>query len=226
MSELFGTFHIAQISWQSALFSFLVTFLLSSLIAKVYEMTYEGLSWSRSLVHSIVLVSQVTCLIMMAIGDNIARGIGIIGLWAIVRFRTNLRDPRDMMFIFAALGAGVASGVQSYIFAVMGTAVFCIIALALKVSSIGTKRHNDGLIRFQLPADSNAVNHVTEALQRETRRFSLINMHDVAQGELIDLTYQVTLIDPDKAEELLQKLGRIGELSGLKYISHQSTIEA
>ena len=65
---------------------------------------------------------------MIAIGDNVARGIGIVGSLAIIRFRTNLRDPRDLVFLFAALGAGVACGVQSYIAAAFATALFCTIA--------------------------------------------------------------------------------------------------
>lgn len=225
MGELFSAFYTTNITWQTALFSFLVTFLLASVIAKVYEITYEGLSWSKSLTHSLVLGSQVTCLIMMAIGDNIARGIGIIGSLAIIRFRTNLRDPRDMVFIFAALGIGVAAGVQSYIIAIVGTAVFCLVALSLKLNNIGARRHNDGMVRFQLPANSEAVNRVSEVLRKGTKRFALVNMHDVAQGEFVDLTYQVTLMNSDGAEELLRLLGQIDEISGLRYISQQSNAE-
>jgi len=225
MGELFESFYTTNISWQTALFSFLISFLLASVIAKVYEITYEGLSWSKSLTQSLILGSQVTCLIMMAIGDNIARGIGIIGSLAIIRFRTNLRDPRDMVFIFAALGVGVAAGVQSYIVATVGAVAFCLVALSLKLNNIGAKRQSDGLIRLQLPAKSDAVNRVAEVLGRETKHFALVNMHEVAQGKIIDLTYQVKLPHPDKAEELLQALGEISEVGGLRYISQQSNVE-
>ncbi|MDZ7333443.1 MAG: DUF4956 domain-containing protein, partial [candidate division KSB1 bacterium] len=95
-----------QIEWPIALMSFLMAFLLSSLIAITYERTFQGLSYSRGLVQSMVLGSLVSCLLMIAIGDNIARGIGIVGSLAIIRFRTNLRDPRDLVFLFASLGVG------------------------------------------------------------------------------------------------------------------------
>ena len=88
-----------QIEWQVALLSFLLAFILSSVIAMIYERTFQGLSYSRGLVQSMVLGSIVSCLLMIAIGDNIARGIGIVGSLAIIRFRTNLRDPRDLVFL-------------------------------------------------------------------------------------------------------------------------------
>jgi hypothetical protein len=96
-----------QIEWQVALLSFLLTFLLTTCIALLYEKTYQGLSYSRGLVQSMILGSIVTCLLMISIGDNIARGIGIVGSLAIIRFRTNLREPRDLVFIFSSLGVGV-----------------------------------------------------------------------------------------------------------------------
>ncbi len=113
-----------QIEWQIALLSFLITFLLSTVIALTYERTFQGLSYSRGLVQSMILGSIISCLLMIAIGDNIARGIGIVGSLAIIRFRTNLREPRDLVFLFSSLGIGVASGVQSYATAITGAIMF------------------------------------------------------------------------------------------------------
>ena len=122
-----------QIEWQISLLSFLFAFVLSSVIALMYERTFQGLSYSRGLVQSMILGSIVSCLLMIAIGDNIARGIGIVGSLAIIRFRTNLRDPRDLVFLFASLGIGVAAGVQSYATAFIGTIVFCLIVFVLYI---------------------------------------------------------------------------------------------
>lgn len=225
MSELFGYGSMSLVTIEDVLLSFLLTFLLASVIAKTYQITYEGLSWSKSLTQALVLGSLVTCLIMIAIGDNLARGVGIIGSLAIIRFRTNLRDPRDIVFVFVALGVGVAAGVQSYVPALVGTAAFCLVALLLRFSNIGTSRKHDGMLRFQVPADSEASARVGEVLKRVTRTFALIAMNRVAQGEMIDYTYQVKLNEPEEAEELLRELERIDQIIGLKYMSNQSTVE-
>ena len=132
MDSLILDFGTLKLHWQSVLLSFLASFFLSSLIALVYERTFQGLTWSRGIMQSMVLGSIITCLLMIAIGDNVARGIGIVGSLAIIRFRTNLRDPRDLVFLFAALGSGVACGVQSYVAATFGTVLFCSIAIKVK----------------------------------------------------------------------------------------------
>ena len=214
-----------QIEWQIALLSFLIAFLFSSMIAIVYERTFQGLSYSRGLVQSMILGSIVSCLLMIAIGDNIARGIGIVGSLAIIRFRTNLRDPRDLVFLFASLGVGVASGVQSYATAFIGATMFCLIVFVLYVSPFGTRRKHDGLIRFQIPTGTQITAEVTRIMQNNTRHFVLVTMRDVAQGQAFDYAYQVKLFDPDDNHKLVRELEKIEGIRGLVYTNQEATLE-
>jgi hypothetical protein len=87
---------------------------LTQMLGAVYVWTFRGMSYSQGLVHAIVLGSIIACMLMLAIGNSIAAGLGIAGGLAIVRFRTALRDPRDMMFVFAGLGTGIASGLGAH----------------------------------------------------------------------------------------------------------------
>jgi hypothetical protein len=106
MESLLLSFGSVKLDWNHVILSFLLAFLCSSLVAAVYEKTYAGLSWSRGLLQTMILGSMTANLIMIAVGDNVARGIGIVGSLAIIRFRTNLRDPRDLVFLFSAMGIG------------------------------------------------------------------------------------------------------------------------
>lgn len=214
-----------QIEWQIALLSFLMALSLSSMIALVYEKTFQGLSYSRGLIQSMILGSLVSCLLMIAIGDNIARGIGIVGSLAIIRFRTNLRDPRDLIFLFASLGIGVASGVQSYMTAILGAGVFCLAALALAVSPFGARRKHDGLLRFQIPAGAASTEAVAQILQTKTKRFVLVTMRDIAQGEMFEYAYQVKLSGVADNQELLTALEKVAGMRGLTYTNQEAGVE-
>ena len=214
-----------QIEWQIALLSFLVAFLLSSVIAMIYERTFQGLSYSRGLVQSMILGSLVSCLLMIAIGDNIARGIGIVGSLAIIRFRTNLRDPRDLVFLFVSLGVGVASGVQSYITAIIGALMFCLVVFVLYVSPFGARRKHDGLVRFQIPQGPQAAGEVTNILLRCTKNFVLVAIRSVAQGQVMDYAYQVKLSDSADNVTLIQQLERINGIRGITYTNQEATVE-
>ncbi|MBN1998354.1 DUF4956 domain-containing protein [candidate division KSB1 bacterium] len=214
-----------QIEWQVGLLSFLIAFLLSSLIAIIYERTFQGLSYSRGLVQSMILGSIVSCLLMIAIGDNIARGIGIVGSLAIIRFRTNLRDPRDLVFLFASLGIGVSCGVQSYATALIGTIIFCLIVFVLYISPFGTRRKHDGLVRFQIPAGTQGSAEVANVLLKYTKNFVLVTMRSVAQGKIVDYAYQVKLYNPGDNITLIQHLERIQGIHGITYTNQEATVE-
>ena len=79
----------------------LICFVLTSVVATVYRWTFQSLSYSRSFVHTMILSSMVVAIIIMTVGNSLARGLGILGSLAIVRFRTPVRDTRDMTFLFA-----------------------------------------------------------------------------------------------------------------------------
>ncbi|MCD6204069.1 MAG: DUF4956 domain-containing protein [Candidatus Marinimicrobia bacterium] len=223
--ETLLSYGFEQIEWQISLLSFLLAFVLSTIIAFLYEFTFRGLSYSRGLVQSMILGSIISCLLMISIGDNIARGIGIVGSLAIIRFRTNLRDPRDLIFVFASLGIGVAAGVQSFATAMIGTMVFCLAVLALSFSPFGSRRKHDGLLRFQVPADSGAIQQVTTILQQNTRHFAMITVRDVAQGEFYDYAYQVKLYKSRDNQRLVSELENVDGIRGLSYTNQEATVE-
>ncbi len=89
---------------------------------------------------------------MLAVGNNIAAGIGIAGGVSAIRFRTTMRDPRDVVFVFASLTIGMASGARAYGAAIAGAAMFGVATLLLHVTGYGSRRQPDGLLRFVAPA--------------------------------------------------------------------------
>lgn len=130
-------------SFEVAIFSLLLAFVLSSLIAFTYRLTYKGNAFPNHLFQAIILSSIVTSMIMMAIDNNFAVGFGIIGAVAIIRFRTLISDPRNIIFMFAGISIGIATGVYGYSIAVSGTVIFCLIAFLLHYSPYGKAGETD-----------------------------------------------------------------------------------
>ena len=226
MFELLRSYVPSHLSGHGIALAFLLAFLCGCAIANMYERTYRGLSWSPALVQTMVLGPLVSAMLMIAIGDNIAGAIGIVGSLAIIRFRTNLRDPRDMVFVFAALGAGIACGLLSFVSALVGTLAFCTAVWLLAATGFGTRRTHDGLLRFHAPADVGEAAVV--ALRREVAHFALVAMREVAQGGRIDYAYQVRLRghDGDGGEErLLAALRAVAGIEGLSYHNQKTTVE-
>ena len=193
----------------SAMLAIGLAFALAQIVSAVYIATFRGLSYSRSFVQGIPLGAIVTSMLMLAIGDSIAAGIGLAGGLSHVRFRTTMRDPRDMVFIFAGLGVGIACGLQAYPAAIGGTAFFCIAAVLLFGIHYGARKQFDGLVRLVAPADPEAVAAVTAALREHTAHFAMVTMRETSQGDAFEHAYQVRIPDPAARPTLLHALDSI-----------------
>lgn len=111
-------------SFYRVMIAVLFAFVLSSLITITYEITTKGLHKNAHFQQSLALVSIVAATVMQAIGDSLARGLGMLGALAIIRFRTVLDDPRNIAFMFASLAAGISCGVFGFTIAITGTIIF------------------------------------------------------------------------------------------------------
>ena len=131
-------------------YSLVWAFALSSLIAITHRITYTGPEYPKHLFQSLALGSIVAAMVMMAIGDSLARGLGAFGALAMIRFRTRIQDPRNILFIFASLSSGLAVGVYGFTIAFAGTILFCGMALVLHFTNFTTR----GQIKAELPVQT------------------------------------------------------------------------
>lgn len=163
-------------SFEVAIFSLLLAFVLSSVIAFTYKYTFKGKILPNHFFQAMILSSIVTSMIMMAVGNNLAVGFGIIGAVAIIRFRTLIRDTRNIIFMFAGLSTGIATGVYGYSIAIAGTIIYCVVAALLSYSSFGHAPEFDYDLIIDLPNDDNSekietsLNPFCQALSLESKR--------------------------------------------------------
>jgi len=207
------------------LYASLLAAVLSGLVAWTYGATFHGLSYSRNYVQSLVLVSLVAATIMQAVGDSIARGLGIMGALAVVRFRTSFTDPKDLVFLFAALAAGLGCGIYAWLVSIVGTLAFCVAAWVLYRADIGDHLAFDGLVRFSIEDADAAREPLARALQQDLRHFALVSMREVAGGSRVDNAYQVKFRRGRDASHLLKDLSEVPTLTGLHFMMQESTTE-
>lgn len=227
MDPLFDQFlrYEPGLSWQMILLTLLVSFVLCQLIAAVYSWTFRGLSYSRGFVISLALTGVVATLLMLAIGNNVARGLGLLGTLAIIRFRSTMRDVRDMMFVFSSLAVGIAVGVQAFLVAGLGSIAFCLFTIHLTFSPFAGRRQFDGLLRLNLPADPRADEVLKHVLVQHCSTFVLVNLREVAQGGRLEHAYQVKLRDPSYQAHLLTSLRTVGGVSDVSLLMQDPALE-
>ena len=203
-----------------------LSFLLSTLFAAVYQFTFRGFTYSRSYIHTMVLGTMVTCMLIMSVGNNLARGMGILGTLAIIRFRTPVRDPRDAMFLFACLGVGIACGAGMSLVAVIGTLLICAVALLLHWAPFASRRDYEGLLRFTMPVrDAQAEQVAQDILKRLCTSFYLLGMRDAEQGDTMEFSYQVRLLDPAYQQDLVSAFRNASGFSDPVLLLQRTTVE-
>lgn len=216
---------IGSVDWRRAGVTLLLAFALGQAVAWAYVATFRGLSYSRSNVQTLALAAIVPCMLMMAIGQSVAAALGIAGGLAIIRFRTSLRDPRDILFLFVSFGAGIACGLQSYAVAVGGVALFCLAALALHAIGFGAHQDFDGLLRFSASVADSDETAIGGVLRRRCRLFALVTLRQAAQDEVLEHAYQVTLREEDHRATLVRELQALPGVFDVTLLMQEPTLE-
>ena len=110
-----------SVSYVDILLGLLSAFGVGMLIYYVYKKTFRGVVYSYNYNVTFVLMTMITALIIMTISTNIVLSLGMVGALSIVRFRTAVKDPLDIVYMFWAISAGIASGAKLYPVALLGS---------------------------------------------------------------------------------------------------------
>ncbi|MDA0350146.1 MAG: DUF4956 domain-containing protein [Verrucomicrobia bacterium] len=205
--------------------SLALSLLLGSLLAAVYRWTHAGFSYSRSFVQTQVLACIVATIMIIAIGNNLARGLGILGALAIIRFRTPIRDPRDIIFLFASLAIGISSGSGIYSVAILGTLFFVGTVLMLNWSPTSSQRRHEGLLRFVAPAGKDLELLLSDIFKYYASTVEMVAMREASQGVDIEYAYQVCLFDPLLHSEFIATLQNLDDIREVSFIMQRETVE-
>lgn len=195
----------------TVLLDLLLSYVLAQIVAWLYIWTHKGLSYSRNLTHSIILITMVVTTVMLVVGDSIARAFGLVGALAIIRFRTVLRDTRDTVFIFLALAVGIAIGAHHYAIAVASTLIIGLVAVQLNFTGFGQRHTDTGVVRVRT---AGAVDAVEGVLAAWCRTYQLLSLKEATGGES-EYSFEVRLYHPMDREDMAKAIRGVGGTSSV-----------
>ncbi|MCM3703118.1 DUF4956 domain-containing protein [Paenibacillus macerans] len=182
-----------------------VSFLIGLFIYILYRRVFSGVLYSKSFNISLIGMTMVTAMVIIAVNSNLVLSLGMVGALSIVRFRTPIKDPTDLIFLFWAAAAGIVAGAGFYTLAALGSAIVgLILFLFIKSSSLETP--------YLLVV--NCENDESEQLLH-TQMGNLVKRYNVKQKTVtpgnIEMTLEVRLRDQEG-----KFVNRISELGGVK----------
>jgi len=192
------------------LLALLVAFCIGHIIAWTYMLTHAGLSYSQTFCASLLVLPVLVALTMMLLAGNILIALGLLSIFAMIRFRNVLKDTRDTTFILWAVVEGVACGTQRLSLGVLAVIVIAAIYLYTRVTSFGSRHRYDVVVSVQWSGNGSTA-QLKHVFRRHTVRAQLASQHDV-DAERVDLSYRLLLRDPARARELIAELQEMKEV--------------
>ncbi len=204
--DLSGTFTVTDV-----VIAFVLSFLLTSIVAYVYKITHKGMSYTQSFVHTLVFMGMITSLIMMVVGSNIARAFSLVGALSIIRFRNAVKETRDVGFIFFAMAIGMATGTKFYLLATIATTVISAVIVMMNRFNWFAQTTNSLILKIQLPNNMNFDELFNDTFVKYTDASDLISIDSVRSGMLTELVYSIV---PKKKTNTRKFLSDLKTLNG------------
>jgi uncharacterized membrane protein YhiD involved in acid resistance len=192
-------------------FVIILSFLLSLVIARVYQLTYKGVSYTQSYVHTLIMMSMIVSIIMLVIGSNIARAFTLVGALSIVRFRNAVKDTRDVGYIFFAMATGMACGTRFYLLAIIATLVIAFILWGMSILNLFAREVREQILKIRLPGDIHYETLFERVFAKYLTRVELIAVETVQAGTLNELIYGIELKKQSESQNFINELRQLND---------------
>ncbi len=206
------------LSVQSIILCLTATFLFSHAVAWIYLRTHRGVSYSGTMAQSLIILSLIVGLVMLVIGNNIARAFGLFGALALIRFRTPVKDAHDTVYLFFVVAIGIATGTGNILSGAIGTLMICAALLYLAKVGFGDPLDHDGLLCFRVPVGDGPQEAVGRVLERYCDGFDLLHIREAPDGATMELSYQIKMLDPAFAARMVAEIEAFDEVSRLSLL--------
>ena len=217
------------VTLESILLAMLLALIVGQLIAWCYIWTHNGAAYSRNFAQSLILLCLILAMVMTVVGSNALIAFGLLVAISMIRFRTPVRDTRDMTFVFLSLAAGLAIGTGFLGLAVLCTVAICTVAGYLHLTDFGARSSRGCVLQFQGPRAAIEGEAVRTALLRHCRRWRLLSIMPLTPAGkdrvVFDSAYEVELRDEHRSAALLSELLKVDDLGGITFVSHQEREE-
>ena len=201
---------VSEVSVLNSALALVAAFVLGMFIYFIYRKTFSGVMYSKPFNTSLVLLTMLTTFVILAVTSNVVLSLGMVGALSIVRFRTAIKDPLDLVFLFWAIGVGIILGAGLYPLAFLGSILIGIVLLGF-VSK--TTQESPYVLMLDLENETAEVT-AADLLKKKFNRVRL-KSKTVKKGE-IELIYEIRIKNDDSTF--------MNELSSLKGVKNATLV--
>lgn len=203
----------------------IAAFILALFIAFIYKRTHKGLSYSQSFVFTLVLLGPLVAVVMLIIGSSVARAFTLFGAFTLIRFRTAIKDTKDIAFVFWALVTGLAVGTGNLVLAVISTLLIASIVMILSRINFGSLRNYDAVLTFTSDPERGAAGGYRTIFDKYLKSTNLLRAGGAREGKKMEMSFHIQLLRGRDLEQFLQELRRTPGIDEVHMMTAKGDIE-
>lgn len=203
----------------------LLAFILGVVISTIYKKTHKGLSYSQSFMITNIFICVIVAMVIMIIGNNLARAFALVGALSIVRFRTVIKDTKDIAFIFWSLAAGMGAGTGSYFVSIVGTIFLVIIAIVLFKTNFGSIYKSEFILQFRYLKYEGEQTKYLNFIEQYARSHTLLNAEPSGDAKTIKLTFDILMKEDKDLNEFINEISKLKNVSEVSLTASKNDID-
>lgn len=205
------------------LFSLVISTIIGGLISQLYKHTHRGLNYEHSFMTALVLMAPIVSTVMLYIRGDLVLSLGLIGSLSIVRFRTAVKDTRDMIFIFWVIAVGLGSGTYNWSVVLISSLFLILVVVFLYYVHYGQSQNSDFILSFSgaLPYESESVRNILQRYSENARMRS----YEV-EGNHWENIYELRLTETSSAiaDDLIRDLKALTCVQNVSLLAPQLSL--
>ena len=203
----------------------LLAFILGVVISTIYKKTHKGLSYSQSFMITNIFICVIVAMVIMIIGNNLARAFALVGALSIVRFRTVIKDTKDIAFIFWSLAAGMGAGTGSYFISIVGTIFLVLIAIVLFKTNFGSIYKSEFILQFRYLKYEGEQAKYLNLIKQYARSHTLLNAEPSGDVKTIKLTFDILMKEDKDLNEFINEISKLKNVSEVSLTASKNDID-
>ena len=196
---------ITEFSAADTLIAMVAALVIGMFIFVVYKKTFNSVMYSTGFAMTLVGMTMVTTLVILAVTSNVVLSLGMVGALSIVRFRAAIKEPMEIVYLFWAVAAGIVIGAGMLPLAVIGSAIIGVILILFANKKI----HDNSYLLILNWQDENAENTALSVMKEAVKKYAVKSKTVNVQG--IEFTAEIRMKDGETAF-----VNRLNEIAGVE----------
>ena len=193
LAQLFSSTVSESLTPWNVLTILLSAIVLGLLVSLVYMLTHKREGYSASFVVSLITLAPIVGIVILLIGNNVARAFSLAGAFALIRFRSAPGDPKDITYVFFTVVIGLACGMGYIAYAAIFTVVVGLVMIVLWAIKYGEMKRQSLELKITLPENLNYVGVFDDIMEKYSVSAKIARIKTVDFGALFEVTYLVDI---------------------------------